>query len=105
MACALVSTVIRVIREEDLLARVRRLSDRIRSEAVGGAGPGGPGTGIPARAALFPPGAGGAETLSSTGGIFVGVSSDPRVVRLMPPLVLEGSHVDRLVEEIHRIPA
>jgi len=29
--------------------------------------------------------------------IVVGTSADPHVVRLLPPLVLEASHVDRLV--------
>ena len=104
VACALVSTVIRVIREEDLLARVRRLSDRIRSEAVGGPVQAVQGRGFLLGLRCSRPAREVRNALLDRG-IFVGVSSDPRVVRLMPPLVLEGSHVDRLVEEIHRIPA
>mgnify|MGYP002622439380 CR=1 FL=1 len=35
--------------------------------------------------------------------ILVGTSADPRVIRLLPPLVLESSHVSRLVSALDRI--
>lgn len=96
MACALVSTVIEVIRRDRLMDNVRVLSDRIRSHAVVGPVEGVQGRGFllglrcrrPARDIQ-------AELLARD--ILVGTSSDPKVVRLLPPLTLEQQHVDKLV--------
>jgi acetylornithine/succinyldiaminopimelate/putrescine aminotransferase len=38
-------------------------------------------------------------------GILAGGSADPQVVRLLPPLVLEDSHVDLLVAALRDIEA
>jgi acetylornithine/succinyldiaminopimelate/putrescine aminotransferase len=96
LACALVETVIETIEESEVLPRVRALSREMRERCVVGPvetvqGAGfllGLRTSRPARAVA-------AELLERD--IIVGTSADPRVVRLLPPLVLEAAHVDRLV--------
>ena len=104
VACALISTVIRVIREENLLARVRRLAERIRREAVVGPVQAVQGRGFLLGLRCSRPAREIRNALLDRG-LFVGVSSDPQVMRLMPPLVLEDTHVDQLVAELRRIPA
>ena len=95
LAAALVSTVIRVIREENLLERVRRLSDRIRSEAAVG-----PVTRVRGRGFLLglvcsrP--AREVRNALLEHGVFAGTSSDPAVLRLMPPLTLLDEEVSSL---------
>jgi acetylornithine/N-succinyldiaminopimelate aminotransferase len=95
MACALVSTVLEVIRRDKLIDNVRTLSAEIRANAVVG-----PVEAVQGRGFLL-----GlrcrreakhiqAELLDRD--ILVGTSSDPMVIRLLPPLTLERQHVDRL---------
>ena len=36
-------------------------------------------------------------------GIFTGTSADPQIVRLLPPLILEDVHVDRLAAALREI--
>ncbi len=99
MACALVSTVIEVIRRDRLMDNVRTLSDEIRKHAVTGPVQAIQGRGFllglrcrrPARdiqAALL------------DRDILVGTSSDPQIVRLLPPLTLEKQHVAKLVSAL-----
>jgi acetylornithine/succinyldiaminopimelate/putrescine aminotransferase len=96
MACALVSTVIEVIRRDGLMDNVRALSDEIRRHALAGPVEAIQGKGFllglrcrrPARDVQ-------AELLARD--ILVGTSSDPRVVRLLPPLTLGKQHVAKLV--------
>ncbi len=103
VACALIATVIRVIREDGLLARVRRLSQRIRTEALVG-----PVTAVQGRGFLIglvcsrPAREVRDELLRR--GIFSGISNDPQVLRLMPPLILEAVQVDALVGALSQIP-
>ena len=104
VAAALMSTVIRVIREDGLLARVRRLAARLAREAVVGPVEAAQGRGFLLGLRCSRPSREVRNALLDRG-IFVGISSDPAVVRLMPPLVLEDGHVDRLVAELARIPA
>jgi 4-aminobutyrate aminotransferase-like enzyme len=35
--------------------------------------------------------------------VLVGTSADPSVVRLLPPLVLEEEHVDRLAKALEKV--
>lgn len=96
MACALISTVLSVIQRDDLLANVRTLSAEIRSRASVG-----PVTGLQGRGFLLglrcrrPAKDIQAELLARD--IFVGTSSDPNVIRLLPPLTLAQDHVDTLI--------
>ncbi|HEY0515103.1 MAG TPA: aminotransferase class III-fold pyridoxal phosphate-dependent enzyme, partial [Thermoanaerobaculia bacterium] len=99
LACALIETVIDTIESEGLLARVRSLSRLIRQTCAVGPvrsiqGDGfllGLRTSRPAREIVD-------ELLEK--GILAGTSGDPGVVRLLPPLVLEESHVHTLAEAL-----
>jgi acetylornithine/succinyldiaminopimelate/putrescine aminotransferase len=96
IACALVSTVLRVIGRDGLLANVRSLSAELRQRVVTGPVESVQGQGFllglrcrrPAKDVQ-------AELLDRD--ILVGTSSDPKVVRLLPPLTLAREHVDALV--------
>jgi len=104
VASALIATVIRVIREEDLLSRVRRLSDRIRAEAVVGPVQRIQGRGFLLGLVCSRPAKEVRNALLERG-IFSGTSTDPAALRLMPPLVLEDGHVDALVAALSEVPA
>jgi acetylornithine/N-succinyldiaminopimelate aminotransferase len=96
IACALISTVINVIRRDGLLENVRTLSAELRARAVVG-----PVQSVQGRGFLLglrcrrPAKEIQAELLARD--VLVGTSSDPQVVRLLPPLTLNRGHVDRLV--------
>ncbi|HXU44125.1 MAG TPA: aminotransferase class III-fold pyridoxal phosphate-dependent enzyme [Thermoanaerobaculia bacterium] len=107
LACALIEATIRAIEEEDLLANVRRLSARMRTECL--LGPTGPviavqGAGFLLGLRTARP-AKEIQTELLAGGILTGTSADPHVVRLLPPLVLEDAHVDALIAALREIPA
>ncbi len=103
LACALIEATIAAIEEEDLLARVRRLSARLQAECLGGVVTSIQGAGFllglrcarPAKQVQ-------AELLSR--GLLTGTSADPAVLRLLPPLVLEDAHVDALVAALRELP-
>lgn len=104
VASALIATVIRVIHEEELLGRVRRLSERIRAEALVGPVRRIQGRGFLLGLICSRPAREVRNALLERG-IFSGVSTDPAALRLMPPLVLEDEHVDALVAALSEIPA
>ena len=99
MACALVSTVIHVIQRDLLMDNVRNLSAEIRKHAVTG-----PVESVQGRGFLLglrcrrPAKDIQAELLRRD--ILVGTSSDPNVVRLLPPLTLAKQHVAKLVSAL-----
>lgn len=99
MACSLVSTVIRVIQRDRLMDNVRTLSADLRQRAMVG-----PVDGIQGRGFLLglrcrrPAREVQAALLERD--LLVGTSSDPQVVRLLPPLTLEKQHVDTLVNAL-----
>jgi acetylornithine/succinyldiaminopimelate/putrescine aminotransferase len=104
LACALMIATLDAIQEEGLLARVQRLSQKIRETCQVG-----PVTAIQGDGFLL-----GLRTARPAKevqlqlieqGIFSGTSGDPHIVRLLPPLVLEDSHVDALAAALKRIPA
>ncbi len=103
LACALIETVIQAIEEEQLLPRVRRLSERMRKECRVGPVADVQGMGFllglrttrPAQQIL-------AELRDHQ--ILAGDSSDPNVVRLLPPLILQDEHVDRLLSVLKELP-
>jgi acetylornithine/N-succinyldiaminopimelate aminotransferase len=104
MACALIEAVIDAIESDGLLARVRTLSALIRETCRVGPvqsiqGDGfllGLRTSRPARAIVD-------ELLEK--GILAGTSGDPGIVRLLPPLILEESHVAALAKALAEIHA
>jgi acetylornithine/N-succinyldiaminopimelate aminotransferase len=95
MACAAVNAVLAAMREQKLLERVRRLSAYIRRTCIVGPVTAVQGVGLllglrtrrPAKEIH-------AELIEC--GILAGTSSDPNVLRLLPPYILEEQHVDAL---------
>ena len=104
LACALIETVIDTIESEGLMDRVQVLSRQIRETCQVGPVTGVQGGGFllglrtsrPAREVVD-------ELLDH--GILAGTSGDPNVVRLLPPLVLEASHVETLAKALGEIRA
>lgn len=102
LACSLIETVVDVLEAGDLLANVRRVSALIRETCQVGPvrsiqGDGfllGLRTSRPAREVV-------AELLDH--GILAGTSGDPMIVRLLPPLILEESHVAVLARALAEI--
>jgi acetylornithine/succinyldiaminopimelate/putrescine aminotransferase len=99
MACALVSTVLEVIRRDRLMDNVRTLSEQIRARATTGPVEGVQGRGFLLGLRCAIPAARVQAALLEKD-ILVGTSSDPKVVRLLPPLCLEAQHVDALVDAL-----
>ena len=103
LAMALVEAVVRTIETEGLLARVRRLSARLRRECVTGPVTAVQGMGYLLGLRTVPP---AREVLARLRDkkILAGGAADPHIVRLLPPLVLEDAHVDELVAALKEIP-
>ncbi len=102
MACALVSTVIEVIRRDRLMDNVKALSAAIRNSVLVG-----PVEGIQGRGFLLGLRcrqlARNVQAALLERNVLVGTSSDPKVIRLLPPLTLEQQHVDKLVNALSEI--
>jgi acetylornithine/succinyldiaminopimelate/putrescine aminotransferase len=104
MACAAIEAVIEAIESERLLQHVQRVGAYIRASCVLGPVTGHQGAGLlvglrttrPAKQIQ-------AELLES--GILTGTASDPRVLRLLPPFILEEEHVDMLRDALRDLPA
>jgi acetylornithine/N-succinyldiaminopimelate aminotransferase len=103
MACAVMEAVIEAIESEKLLERVQRVAAYIRETCMVGPVTGHQGAGFltglrttrPAKAIQ-------AELLEC--GILAGTASDPNVLRLLPPFILEEEHVDMLRDALARLP-
>jgi acetylornithine/succinyldiaminopimelate/putrescine aminotransferase len=104
LACAAIEAVLDALADDALLANVRRLSARLRAEAVGT----GPVVGVQGEGFLL-----GLRTdrpakevqhALLAAGILTGGSGDPHIVRLLPPLVIDDSHVDLLLAALAAIP-
>jgi acetylornithine/succinyldiaminopimelate/putrescine aminotransferase len=99
LACAMISAVIDVINDEKLLENVREQTEFLRSSC-----PVGPVTGIQGKGFLTglicnrPAKEVSAELLKRN--ILVGGSSDPNVVRLLPPMTLQRQHVQQLIDAL-----
>jgi len=99
LACALVDTVISVIRQEGLMDNVRQLAQMLID-----AGPLGPVESIQGKGFLL-----GLRCRRSASevrdellarNILVGTSADPAVIRLLPPLILEQQHIEQLINSL-----
>lgn len=103
LACALVKTVIDVIREDRLMHNVRTLSTMIE-EAL----PLGPILAVQGKGFLM--GLRSARNARQVRDellardILVGTSADPLVLRLLPPLILERQHVQQLIDNLAELP-
>lgn len=102
MACALISTVIGVIRRDRLMDNVRQLSAEIRKSALVGPVEGIQGRGFLLGLRCRQP-AKDVQAALLERDVLVGTSSDPKVVRLLPPLTLEKQHVDKLINALSDI--
>ncbi len=104
MACAAIEAVLTAIEAEDLLERVRAVSRQIRETCLVGPITGFQGAGFllglrtsrPARAVQ-------AELLE--GGILTGTATDPGILRLLPPFILQEQHVEMLRDALADLPA
>jgi acetylornithine/N-succinyldiaminopimelate aminotransferase len=104
MACAAINAVLAAIKEQRLLERVKRIGAYIRNTCVLGPVSGHQGAGLlvglrttrPAKELQ-------AELLEC--GILTGTASDPQVLRLLPPFILEEQHVDMLRDALRDLPA
>lgn len=104
LACAAIEAVIEAIEAEKLLARVRRVSAYIRETCRTGPVTGFQGAGLllglittrPAKAIQ-------GELLAR--GILTGTSSDPNVLRILAPFILEEPHVDLLQDALAGLPS
>ncbi len=103
MACAAIEAVLTAIESQGLLERVRRISEYIRATCVLGPVTAHQGAGlliglVTSRAAKDVQ----AELLEC--GILTGTSSNPQVLRLLPPFILEAEHVDMLRDALRDLP-
>ena len=104
MACAAIEAVLDAIESQGLLERVRHLGALIRASCIVGPVRAHQGAGLlvglrttrPAREVQ-------AELLEC--GILAGTSSDPHVLRLLPPFILEDEHVELLRDALRELPA
>jgi acetylornithine/succinyldiaminopimelate/putrescine aminotransferase len=102
MACAVVEAVLDTIESEKLLDNVRARSAEIREKCIVGPVVGTQGAGLllglrttrPAKDVQ-------AELLKLD--ILTGTSSDPNVVRILAPFVLESAHVDQLAATLAKL--
>jgi acetylornithine/N-succinyldiaminopimelate aminotransferase len=103
LACAAIEAVIDAIESEKLLERVRRVSTYLRESCIVGPVTGHQGAGLltglkstrPAKEIQ-------AELLAR--GILTGTSSDPHVLRILAPYILEEPHVDLLRDALKELP-
>ena len=104
MACAVIEAVIDAIESENLLDRVRRVSSYIRQTCIVGPVTGHQGAGFltglrtnrPAKEIQ-------AELLEC--GILAGTATDPNIIRLLPPFILQEEHVDMLRDALQDLTA
>jgi acetylornithine/succinyldiaminopimelate/putrescine aminotransferase len=95
MACAAIEAVLAAIENEQLLERVQRIGDYIRKTCVVGPVTAHQGAGLLIGLRTARP----AKELQADlleCGILAGTASDPNILRLLPPFILEEEHVDML---------
>jgi acetylornithine/N-succinyldiaminopimelate aminotransferase len=103
IACALVETVINVIKKERLMDNVRELSQMISAAC-----PVGPVERVQGKGFLLGlrcrRKAADIQKELLAHNILVGNSADPNVLRLLPPLILERQHIETLIDSLAEIP-
>jgi acetylornithine/succinyldiaminopimelate/putrescine aminotransferase len=95
MACAVIEAVIEAIESQQLLAQVRRIGAYIKQRCLIGPVIGYQGAGLLAGLIMNQP----AKQIHAAllqRNILTGTSGDPAVIRLLPPFVLDESHVELL---------
>ncbi len=86
-----------------LLENVRRISEYIRKTCVVGPVTGVQGEELSVRPAHDPSGKGDYAELLEVG-ILAGTSTDPNILRLLPPFIAEEQHVDMLADALSHLP-
>jgi acetylornithine/N-succinyldiaminopimelate aminotransferase len=104
MASAVIEAVIEAIESEELLPRVRRVGAYIRNTCMVGPVAAHQGAGFLTGLVTRRP-AKDVHAALLARDILTGTSSDPQVVRLLPPYVLEEEHVDLLRDALAAIAA
>jgi acetylornithine/succinyldiaminopimelate/putrescine aminotransferase len=104
MACAAAEAVLTAIEDEGLLERVRRMGALIRERCVVGPVSGCQGAGLLAGLRTTRP-AREVQAELLEGGILAGTASDPHILRLLPPYIIEEEHVDMLAGALRDLPA
>ena len=104
MASAAIEAVIEAIESEQLLQRVRRVGAYIRDTCVVGPVVAHQGAGFLTGLVTRPP-AKDVHAALLARGILTGTSSDPQIVRLLPPYILAEEHVDLLRNALAAIAA
>jgi acetylornithine/succinyldiaminopimelate/putrescine aminotransferase len=95
MACAVIEAVIEAIESQHLLAQVRRIGAYIKERCLVGPVVGYQGAGLLA-GLIMNQSAKNVHAALLQRNILTGTSGDPRVIRLLPPFILEESHVELL---------
>ena len=103
LACAAIEAVIEAIESERLLERVRRVSAYLRETCIVGPVSGHQGAGFLAGLRTTRP-AKEIQAALLERGILIGTSSDPNVLRLLAPYILEEQHVDLLRDALRDLP-
>ncbi len=104
LACAAIEATIEAIESEQLLERVRRVSEYLRARCLVGPVSGFQGAGLLTGLITTRPAKDiQAELLAR--GILVGTASDPRVLRILAPYVIEEQHVELLRAALAALPA
>ena len=103
LAAAAISTVIDTIEHEGLLANVREREAQIRDRCRTGPVVGIQGKGLLLGLVCDRPAAEVRDALLEQD-ILTGTSADPKVVRILAPLVITAEHVDHLARALTRIP-
>jgi acetylornithine/N-succinyldiaminopimelate aminotransferase len=99
MACAAIEAVVGAINDERLLQRVRECSALIRETCVVGPVDAIQGTGFLLGLKTRAPAARVRDALLEQD-ILTGTSADPNILRLLPPLILEPPHVEKLARAL-----
>ncbi len=102
VACAAIEAVLEAIHAENLLARVRDVSAYLEARCVTGPVSAIQGAGFLTGLILDRP-ARDVQAALLEQDILTGTSADPRVLRLLPPLILEREHVDRLAAALETL--
>jgi acetylornithine/N-succinyldiaminopimelate aminotransferase len=102
MACAAIEAVIEAIESEQLLERVRRVAAYIRETCIVGPITAHQGAGFLTGLRTNGP-AKEIQAALLEGQILTGTSTDPNVLRLLPPYVLEEQHVDLLRDALAQL--
>jgi acetylornithine/N-succinyldiaminopimelate aminotransferase len=104
MACAAIEAVIAAIESQGLLGQVQRIGAYIRATCITGPVTGHQGAGLLIGLRTTRP-AKQIQAQLLERGILAGTASDPDVLRLLPPFILEEQHVDMLSDALGRLPA